>query len=175
MAVTVESCTSINIHTLQKAIKKSIKRDYLEPTDDDIYTYSLQGLKGFTVNGQTFDYTAQKNYLGGYRWFFICPKCKKKANKLFLPPDGTNREHTYACKMCHKLKNQSALMSQNALYRKVTRPLKIMKLLENKIAKGHLKVEKVQEMLDEYERLEKQLKDAPEFRLYAFKKKHGLL
>jgi hypothetical protein len=51
----------------------------------------------------------------------------------------------------------------------------MMKTLENKIAKGHLKVEKIQELLDEYEKLEKQLKDAPEFRLYAFKKKHGLL
>lgn len=175
MSVTVESCTSVNIHVLQKALKKGIDRDYLEPTEDEVYTYTLQGLKGFKAGDQTFDYTAQKNYLGGYRWFFLCPKCKNRANKLFLPPLESNREHVYACKMCHKLKNQSALMSQNNLYRKVTRPLKMMKVLENRIAKGHLKVEKVQEMLDEYEKLEKQLKDAPEFRLYAFKKKHGLL
>lgn len=175
MPVTVESCTSINIHTLQRALRKGIERDYLEPSEDEIYTLILQGLKKFTVNDQIFDYTAIKNYLGGYRWFFLCPKCKKKSNKLFLPPESSNKEPTYACKLCHKLRNQSALLSQNVMYRKVTKPLKRMKILENKIAKGHLRVEKIQDLLDEYERLEKQLKDAPEFRLYAFKKKHGLL
>jgi hypothetical protein len=50
-----------------------------------------------------------------------------------------------------------------------------MKIIENKIAKGHLRPEKIQELLNEYESLEKQLRDAPEFRLYSFKKKHNLI
>lgn len=174
MQIAIENCTSINIHVLQKTIKKNIDRSYLEPTQDEVYTYTLQELKGFTTNDQTFEYTSQKNYLGGYRWFFLCPKCKKRSNKLFLPPLDSNKEHIFACKKCHGLKNQSSLLSQNNMYRKVTRPLKIMKTIENKIAKGHLKHEKIQVLLDEYESLEKQLKDAPEFRLYAFKKKHSL-
>jgi hypothetical protein len=175
MQTTVESCTSININSLQRTIKKMIDKSYLEPTEDEIYTYTLQELNKFTTHDLHFEYTAQKNYLGGHRWFFLCPKCKKRSNKLFLPPVSSDREHTYACKICHKLRNQSALMSQNVLYRKVTRPLKIMKIIENKIAKGHLRPEKIQELLNEYESLEKQLRDAPEFRLYYFKKKHNLI
>ena len=50
-----------------------------------------------------------------------------------------------------------------------------MKEIENKISRGHLKGEKVQELLNEHEVLEKQLKDSPEFRLYTFKKKHNLI
>jgi hypothetical protein len=176
MQITVESCTSICVNTLQKTIKRIIDRDYPEADQDEIYSYTLAELRKFTVNGQYFEYSAQSNYLGGHRWFFLCPKCKNRANKLFLPPAGSrNKESKYLCKICHKLKNQSALMGQNHMYRKVTRPLKRLKEIEDKIARGHLKTDKVQDLLNEYEQLEKQLKESPEFRLYSFKKKHNLI
>lgn len=175
MQITVETCHSICINPLQKAIKKLINRDYPDIIPEEIYEHTFEELKKFTVNDQYFEYEAFSNYLGGHRWFFHCPKCKRKANKLFLPPAGTKgREQKYLCKYCHRLKNQSALQGQNNMYKKVTKPLKRIKEIENKISRGHLKSEKVQELLDEYETIEKELKNSPEFRLYTFKKKHNL-
>jgi hypothetical protein len=174
MQTTVENCTSVCVNNLQKAIKKMIDRDYPEASQDETYSYMLNELKKFSVNNQYFEYTAQINYLGGHRWFFLCPNCKNRANKLFLPPPTAKKEKKYLCKTCHKLKNQSALMGQNNMYRKVTRPLKRLKEIEDKIAGGHLKADKVQDLLNEYEILEKQLKESPEFRLYSFKKKHNI-
>lgn len=176
MPVTVENCTSVNVFVLQKSIKKCIDRDYPNSTQEDIFKTMQTELSAFTLNGQVFEYEAVPNYLGGYRWFFKCPKCKIRASKLFLPPEtATGLEQKYYCKNCHHLKNQSALMGQNNMYRKVTRPLKKMKEIEDRINKGHLKADKVQELLDQYEALEKQLKDSPEFRLYTFKKTHKTL
>lgn len=173
--LTVETCTAICINALQKSIKKIITRDYPDATKEEAYEHTLEEMRKFSVNDQVFEYHAMENYLGGYRWFFICPKCKKKSSKLFLPPMGAKRrEHKYLCKVCHRLKNQSAIMGANSMYRKVTRPLRRMKEIEDKISRGHLKGEKVRELLDEYEALEKQLKDSPEYRLYSFKKTHNL-
>ena len=175
MQVTVESCTCICIHSLQKSIRKSVDKVHPNSSIEEIYEYTKDELDQFTINGQTFEYSFLKNHLGGHRWFFLCPQCKRKSSKLFLPPKGLAKEFLYLCKMCHKLKNQSALMGQNNMYRKVTRPLKRMKEIEDKIGKGHLKQETVQGLLNEYENLEKQLKESPEYRLYIFKKKHNLI
>ena len=175
MQVTVESCTSININTLQKTIKRELNKDYPDSNQDEIYIYTLKELKKFSVEGQTFKYEAITNYLGGYRWFFLCPKCGVRATKLFLPPeDILTKENKYLCKKCHKLKNQSAIAGQNSIYKKVTRPLKRMRLIENKIGRGHLTSEKVQALLEEYNDIENKLKNSPEFRLYSFKKKHNI-
>jgi len=175
MQTTVECCSSISVHTLHNTIKKIIDRDYPESTVDEVYNYMTEELRKFSVNNQYFEYDAMKNYLGGYRWFFLCPKCKTRASKLFLPPPtAKNKESKYLCKNCHKLKNQSALMGQNVMYQKVTKPLKKMKEIEDRISKGRLKAEAAQALLDEYDSLEKELKNSPEFRLYSFKKKHAL-
>lgn len=176
MQVTVENCSTIDIHILQTSIAKMIKKDFPDSTIDETYQITLQELKKFTANGQTFEYTSMKNFLGGYRWFIICPKCKTRCHKLLLPPPGClNKESKYFCKNCHRLKNQSSLMSANTLYKKVTRPLKRMKEIEDKVAKGHLRMELVQSLLNEYEQLENLLKNTNEYRVYSFKKKHNLL
>lgn len=176
MQLTVEKCSSININTLQKAIKKIIKRDYPQSTVEEVYNHTQEELNKFSVNDQVFNYDALKNHLGGHRWFFVCPKCGNRASKLFHPPDGTvGREKKYLCKSCHRLKNQSALQGQNNMYRKVTKPLKRMKEIQNKISRGHLKSEKVQELLNEHDLLEKALKESPEYRLYSFKKRHQMM
>jgi len=174
MAITVENCTSICINALQRTIKKIIDRDYPNANTKEVHDFTQEELKRFSVNDQVFEYEALENYLGGYRWFFQCPKCKKRASKLFLPPESNKKEHKYLCKACHKLKNQSALSGQNNMYKKVTKPLKRMKEIEDKVSKGHLRSDKVQELLTEYDALEKTLRDTPEFRLYSFKKKHNL-
>lgn len=175
MQITVENCSAININTLQKTIKRIIRNDLPSATKQQIHDLTLEKLNEFTANEQIFEYEAMENYLGGYRWFFKCPKCKKRSTKLFLPPkELVSRSQKYYCKGCHKLKNQSALQGQNNIFRKVTRPLRRMKDIEEKIAGGHLTKERVQELLNEYERIEEKLRDSPEYRLYVFKIKHNL-
>jgi len=175
MQITVENCRSININTLQKTIKRIIKREHPESTKEETHDLTLKELNKFNVNNQTFEYEAIENYLGGYRWFFKCPKCKKRSAKLFLPPiELVSRPQKYHCKGCHRLKNQSALQGQNNIFRRVTRPLRRLKDIENKIARGHLTKDKVNILLDEYEGIEQKLRSSPEYRLYAFKKKHDL-
>lgn len=176
MQITVESCQSICMSALQKEIRYAIEKEKLEFKDENAaYELFVQELNKFSVNGQTFKYISKENYLGGYRWFFLCPKCNKRANKLFLPPvAATSREQKYLCKACHKLKNQSSLVGSNQLYKAVMRPLKRLKDIEDRIARGHLKSEKIQSLLDEYELIESRLKESQEYRLYDFKRKHGL-
>jgi len=176
MPVTVESCSHINISTLQKAIKKLVDKYYPESSQEEMHQHVMDELNKVEVNGQKFEFDSQPNYLGGFRWFFSCPKCNKRASKLFLPPiTAKNREQRYLCKTCHKLKNQSAIMGQNKIYKKVTRPLKRMKEIEDRLTRGYMKGEKVQELLNEYETLENLMKASPEYRLFSFKKKHNLL
>lgn len=176
MQLTVEQCYSVCVNPLQKQIKQKVEKNHPECSKEEMYNLIYKELKNFSVHDQQFEYTSIDNYLGGFRWFFICPKCKNRTTKLFLPPpEAKNRDQQYLCKNCHKLKNQSAIQGQNSMYKKVTRPLKRMKEIEDKIAKGHLRPEKVQRLLDEYEKLERNLKASPEYRLFAFKKKHNLL
>jgi len=174
MKIALENCLSLCVGKLQKAIRKTINRDYPESTDEEVYQYTERDLAIFTANDQTFKYTALTNRLGGHRWFFLCPSCNRRVSKLFLPPDQCGLVREYRCKDCHGLRNQSALMGQNKFYRKVTRPLKRMKEIEDRIARGHLSTEKTQELLNEYDAIEKELKSAPEYRLYQFKRRHGL-
>jgi hypothetical protein len=181
MQITIELCTCVSISALQTAIKKVVTKDYPDSTEQENYDHTLAELKKFTINDQYFDYVAIKNYMGGYRWFFVCPKCKKRAGKLFLPPYGTSlrknakhREHLFLCKDCHKLKNQSAIANQSKIYKNVTKPLKRLKFIEDRIAKGHIRPDGIKELLDEHESIEKGLKESQEFRLYSFKKKHNL-
>lgn len=172
--ITVEQCSSLSIAALQKAIRRTIERDYPGSTEQEVYSFTEEELKKFVINSQTFEYTSIKNILGGYRWFFICPKCKNRANKLFLPPEGLNLERKYYCKNCHNIKNQSVLMGSNKVYKKVIRPLKRLKEIEDKISKGYLTNEAIQALLTEHEKIEDEIKSSTEYRLYLFKKKHGM-
>lgn len=173
--ITVESCSSVRVSDLQKRIRRLIDREYPQSAEEEIYNHTLDELKKFTVNEQIFDYHAKKNHLGGYRWFFVCPKCKKHIDKLILPPTtAKDKEQLYLCKACHKLRNQSAVFSNNSMYQKVTKPMKRMKEIEDKLAAGHLSMEKVKEYLDEYEVLENGLKSSTEYRLFMFRKKRGI-
>ena len=176
MQVLVENCNVININSLQKAIRNNIDRDLPDPSEEVVFDITQKEMDNFVINGQKFKYLYIKNKLGGYRWFFICPSCERRCNKLFHPPEmAIDRKKLYLCKVCHKLKNQSALTGQNFIYRKVTRPLKRMSVIEKKIARGHLRGTTVQALLDEYEKLESKLKNSPEFRLYSFKQKHNIV
>jgi len=173
MQVVVENCSSIKIGDLQKKIRKIIDRDYPDSTIQETYDYTEKELHKFEVNGQKFEYTSIETKLGGHRWFFICPECKKRVNKLFLPPEGSGLTHKYFCKACHGLKNRSMVMSRDKMYKKVFKPLKRMRKIEERLEKGYLQEDKITELLDEYEELKNRLRSTPEYRLHQFRKTKG--
>jgi hypothetical protein len=95
--------------------------------------------------------------------------------KLFLPPEAyPNYEHKYFCKVCHKLSNESEVKANNNLYKKVIRPLRKLREIEAKLEKGHLTSQKIEELLNEYDKIEQEIKSSPEYRHYSFKKKRGM-
>jgi hypothetical protein len=174
-AVCVEHCSSIACNTLQTNIRKLINQNYPDSSEEEILDLTNEELKKFQINDQTFEFMHVKNQLGGYRWFFLCGKCKRKVNKLFLPPkEAFGFERKYFCKKCHKLRNESVIKANNKLYRSVLKPLKKLRDIEKKLEVGHLRDEKVKELLDEYDLLEKEMRASPEYRLYVFKKKRGM-
>jgi uncharacterized protein YlaI len=175
MKLFAEQCSIISASDLQRTIRKLIDRDDPTANEDEVLKYTEEELQKFQVNGQTFLYTNIKNQLGGYRWFFICEKCKNRVQKLFLPPEAfANYEHKYLCKECHGLLNESVMKANNNLYKKVIKPLKRLREIETKLERGHLQEKKVEDLLNEYDQIEQNMKTSPEYRLYAFKKKRGM-
>ena len=174
MRLTLENCASIYSGTLQKTYKKKIVNENPGITWQEKFDLIQAELDNFTVNNQFFKYTTIKNRLGGYRWFFLCPKCNSRVGKLFLPPKNEGLERKYFCKKCHNLRNQSAVMGQNRIYKQVTKPLKRLKEIEKKLENGYLGNAKIKALLDEYEAIENRMKDTSEYRLYAFKRTRAL-
>ena len=58
---------------------------------------------------------ATRPRFGGLRWWFKCPQCRQRAQKLFLPP----RSPRFACRKCHRLSYASR--SRNAKDRALTK------------------------------------------------------
>ena len=48
--------------------------------------------------GQHITLKASPARFGGVRWWFLCPKCDRRAAKLYLPASGY-----FACRLCHNL------------------------------------------------------------------------
>jgi hypothetical protein len=175
MKLTTEKCSVLDIHALARATRKIVERNNPETTSTALMVLIEAELKKFSVNDQRFEYTCSGGHYG-LRWSFVCPKCHNTCTKLFLPPTlVADKEHLYLCKRCHKLKNMSELGGTSKMYRVVLKPMKRLKEIEAKIAKGHLKQEDMVNMLNEYERVEAEIRDTPEYRLYQFKQKHGLI
>lgn len=174
MQTTVEQCTSISCAKLQKTIRHTIDKTNPNASNEDVFQATLQQLAVYKINGQTFQFTHMQNQLGGYRWFFLCPSCNMRVTKLFLPPVSSGLPQIYLCKTCHKLKNQSSSMGYSRIYRRVTRPLKRLQKIEAKLKIGHLRKETIQALLDEYEKIEADMKNSTEYRLYVFMKKRGV-
>jgi hypothetical protein len=170
----VEQCTCLNVSNLQGTIRKIANREDEEMSEQELFDFTKSELEKFTIDGNHFKFDHMKNVLGGYRWFFLCDKCGKRSVKLFLPPENCGLEHRYLCKECHKLKNESVVKANNTLYKKVIRPLKRLREIEAKLERGHLTAEKTDELMNEYDAIEKEMKSTREYRLYAFKKKRGM-
>jgi nitrate/nitrite-specific signal transduction histidine kinase len=66
------------------------------------------------------------------------------------------------------------MRANNNLYKRVIKPLKKLRKIEEQLEKGHLQEKKIEELLNEYDTLDREMKTCPEYRLYAFKKKRGI-
>jgi hypothetical protein len=174
MKLHVEQCSAISISVLQSKIRDMINVNYPESDEQTIFQHTEEELNKFTVNNQKFEYTYIKNVLGGYRWFFLCGKCKDRVQKLFLPPlIYTGYEYKYYCKNCHKLQNESVSKSHSPIFKRVVQPLKKLHKIEAQLERGHLTQTKIEELLNEYDSIENQMKESLEYRRYVFKKRRG--
>jgi hypothetical protein len=48
---------------------------------------------------QTVPLTTTQLVSGGLRWYFVCPRCGRRAAKLYLPPG----EQAFGCRACYDL------------------------------------------------------------------------
>jgi len=170
----VENIISFHFGPLIQNIKKELKERFpdIHTQEDEFARLMLKNLKAFKLNNQSFEYIKVGNYLGGVRWFVSCPKCNKRALKLFLPPKNSDREKRYLCKDCHSLKNTSALMGSTVKYKKVVRPLKQLERIRKVLLRKSMTPAKADPLLAAYERIEAELKDSPEHKLWKLQKEH---
>ena len=90
MRIFIEQCQKININSLLKDIKAEIKELRLK--------LKLQEF------GQKIEVTSTPCHFGKERFWFICPKCKKRIGTLYKPPT----QNIFLCRKCHDLKYMSS-------------------------------------------------------------------
>jgi inorganic pyrophosphatase/exopolyphosphatase len=166
-----EAAKCFSFSNLVNKVKTELKEKHPDMDDSTFFDLMNKSLNTFRLNGQTFEYEHQENYLGGFRWYIKCPICGTKSLKLYLPENFEDREQVYACKKCHKLKNTSALMGATSKYQKVVKPLKKLESLKKQLMKKSMKPEKAKELIDEYERIERSLENSPEYRHWKFQQR----
>lgn len=169
----VESTTCFSFDDLLKRVKKDIKEKYPDINNEEFHDLIYKSMKSFKLNNQTFDYMSKESNLGGKRWYVKCPECGKPCLKLYLPTQHKDREQIYKCQVCHRLKNMSVLLGASSKYKKVVKPMKQLERLRSQILKKSMTPAKAAPLLEEYERIEKELSSSPEYRLWKFQKKHG--
>jgi hypothetical protein len=155
-----------------KKVKEELKSIHKYATPDEIKDLIYKNLKTFKLNNQVFDYFCQDNYLGGQRWFVKCPKCGSNCFRLYLPQANSGREQRYLCRVCHRLKNVSALMGATSKYTKVVKPLKNLEKIKKALLKRGITPEKAAPLLDAYDKIEKQLETSAEYRLWKFQQRY---
>jgi hypothetical protein len=170
----VETCVCFNFVNLLRNVRRDVQKRISRGTEGDRYRQEiLNNLLKFEINGQRFTYATAKNKLGGVRWFVNCPKCGRKKMKLYLPTRFPDREQLYQCSACHRLKVTSYLRGKSYKYKSFIRPLRRMQKIKDALLNKRCPKDKAQELLAEYESLERVLKNTPEYRLWRFKVEHG--
>jgi hypothetical protein len=171
----IESTTCFNFNNLSKKVKVNLLKKFPQVKGKAFDELMYRSLCTFKLNGQEFDYMSSNNHLGGVRWYVKCPKCGRPALKLYLPSELKDREQQYLCKYCHKLKNASLLMGASKRYKKVVKPLKMLEKLRAQLLNKNMTPARAQPILEEYERIERELAASPEYRLWKFQKEHGII
>ena len=169
----VEAASVVNFRNLIIKVKKNLLTRYPKIKGDDFAELVHKSLDTFKINDQNFEYIYTPNGYG-MNWYVVCPKCKRKCVKLYLLTKATDREPLYLCRLCHKIKHASLLLASSKRYTKVIKPLKQLEQLRAKLLKRTNSSEKTKQLLDEYERIEKELAASSEYRLWKFQKEHGV-
>lgn len=172
--VAVESVTNFNFRILSVRVKKGLLKKYPDLKGKSLSDLIYKNLREFRLNGQQFDYIQFTTSFDGVRFYVKCPKCGDKSDKLYLPSNLPDREKLYLCKKCHRLKNACYMIARTSLYHKVIKPLRRLERLNELLMEKNLTPEKAQPLLDEYRKIEKELAESPEFRLFKFRNEHGL-
>jgi len=169
--VSIDTAKCFSFSNLINKVKTELKKKNPNISDDAFVDLMNRSLSTFRLNGQSFTYEIQKNHLGGFRWYINCPKCNTKSLKLYLPDTIEDREHIYACKKCHHLKNTSALMGATNKYQKVVKPLKRLEALKIQLMKKSMTPARAQVLIDEYELIERSLESSKEYRHWKFQQR----
>jgi len=172
--VAAESATSFDFSTLVNRVKKGLLNKYPDLSGESLKDLMFKNLREFKLNDQHFDFETKPTPLSGIRFFVKCPKCGVPSLKLYLPSSFPDREKLYLCKECHRLKNACRMISRTPLYSKVIKPLRRLERLNELLMEKNLTPEKAQPLLDEYKKIERELAESPEYRLFKFRKEHGV-
>lgn len=168
--ISAESTICLNFSDLTKKLKANILDRYPDIDTERFADLMSRSLEKFSINKQFFEYTRASNNFGGYRWYINCPECGTPVMKLYLPSGFEDRKQLYLCKKCHRLRNASVILGRSKKYENILKPLKRLETIRNKLTKKGLSAKKAKPLIEEYERIEKELANSPEYRLYKFKK-----
>lgn len=164
--VSTESAATLDVNRLVTIIKDAVKallekKGGFERVDPvEVHKAVEVQLQNFQLEGQSFEFIAIPNRLGGFRWLAKCPKCGKRVLKLYKPTHE-NREPHYFCKDCHNLRSPSALYGPTRRYKEVIKPMRRMERIKEMLAKGgSMSENRTRILLDEYETLEKSLQNS---------------
>ena len=64
----------------------------------------LESSLNASSDAQQITFISTPGTRGGLRWWFRCPRCKRRVAKLYVPADGIS----FACRLCHALTYTSA-------------------------------------------------------------------
>ena len=167
----VESAYCLKVQNIVSAIKDSATEKNPGINADDLQLVVKNQISNFQIHGQKFKCSSSENHLGGSRWYVHCPECDKKSLKLYKPEGGSDKD-LYLCKDCHNLKSPSSLHGPTKMYREVIRPLRRMKKIRETLDRP-ISSKKATSLVEEYEALEKHLKNSDQYKIYKFKVRNG--
>ena len=89
----VEDAISINALDMGKALP-------------DAAEFGLVELEISGVGIQEIEIVSTQVYFGGFLRWFVCPGCKRRMGKLYMP----GRAHVFLCRQCHRLGYKQQLL-----------------------------------------------------------------
>jgi hypothetical protein len=120
---TVAECFSIDINQLLRAGLFSKQRGRLCWQDELALGFAVReeedGTKQLVLShsvdrpAQTVPLTTTMLVSGGSRWWFVCPRCDRRAAKLYLPPS----EQAFGCRVCYDLAYPTSQANRERCFR----------------------------------------------------------
>ena len=166
----INKVITFNFSNLVLSLKTELKKKYPGDSKEDTDIRVGKSLETYTTHDtkQKFEYISFDNWYGGKIWYVICPKCGSRSKKLFLPKGVKDREQSYQCMTCHKIKTAVPISKKRK--KEVVNPLKELKCIETKLlTKNKFNSDEIKTLLDRHHVLEESLKGSVEYRLWKFR------